>query len=162
MKRRTGVSYVTMAIALIVTGCAGELEGTNGDDDVLGLGDRGLDRCSLISETEAEGWLGGPVVAAPSEGSDGVPDPVTCLYTSEDPRAVILVQVYDGEVFFAEEGSAARVGETIDGLGDDAFQGQGSVHFLQNDWSASVSLIFGLIPDEDILEMAELMSSRLP
>ena len=79
MKRRTGVSYVTMAIALIVTACAGELEGTNGDDDVLGLGDRGLDRCSLISETEAEGWLGGPVVAAPSEGSDGVPDPVTCL-----------------------------------------------------------------------------------
>ena len=162
MKRRTGVSYVTMAIALIITACAGELEGTNGDDDVLGLGDRGLDRCFLISETEAEGWLGGPVVAAPSEGSDGVPDPVTCLYTSEASPCCHPRSGLRRGVFFAEEGSAARVGETIDGLGDDAFQGQGSVHFLQNDWSARVSLISGLIPHEDILEMAELMSSRLP
>ena len=156
MKRRTRVLYATLAIALALTACDG------GDDDVLGLGDRGLDRCSLITETEAEGWLGGPVVEAPSESFDGVPNPVTCLYTSEDPLASILVQVYDGEVFFAEEGSAVRVGETIDSLGDDAFKGQGSVNFLQNDWTVSVSLVSGLIPDEDILEMAELISSRLP
>ena len=116
----------------------------------------------MISETEAEEWLGGPVDVAPSEGFDGEPDPVTCFYDSVGTNASFLVQVYDGEVFFAEVGSAARSGETIDGLGEDAFKGQGSVKFLQNDWTASVSLISGLIPDEDILEMAELLASRLP
>jgi len=162
MTRRTAVLYLTLTLALVVSACDGGLDVGNGDDDVLGLGDRGLDRCSLISETEAEEWLGGPVEVAPSEGFDGEPDPVTCFYDSVDSNASILIQVYDGEVFFAEVGSAARVGETIEGLGEDAFKGQGSVNFLQNDWSASVSLISGLIPDEDILEMAELVSSRLP
>ena len=162
MNRRIGVLYLALALAMVVSACEGGVEVGNGDDNVLGLGDRGLDRCSLITEAEAEEWLGGPAVAAPSEGFDDEPDLVTCLYKSEDPRASFLVQVYDGEVFFAEVGSAARLGETIDGLAEDAFQDQGSVKFFQNDWSASVSLISGLIPDEDILEMAELMSSRLP
>lgn len=161
MNRSAAALYLILALALIVTTC-GDAGGGGGDDDVLGLGDRGLDRCSLISEAEAEQWLGTPVVAAPADGIDGEPDPVTCFYENEDSRTTFLVQVYDGEVFFAEEGSGARTGETIDGLGEDAWKGQGSVSFLQNDWSASVALISGLIPDEDILEMAELMSSRLP
>lgn len=157
MKRHT-LFYLGLTLALIVAACG---DG-DGGDDVLGLGERGLDRCSLISESEAANWLGGPVAVAPAEGFDGEPDPVTCLYKSEEPRASFLIQVYDGDVFFAEVGSGARTGETIDGLGEDAWQDQGKVGFLQNNWSASVSQISGLIADEDILEMAELMSSRLP
>jgi hypothetical protein len=163
MNRRATGLYLILVLALMVSACGGDAAGgSGGGDAVLGLGDRGLDRCSLISETEAEAWLGGTVTAAPSEGFDGESDPVTCFYEADDSNKSILVQVYDGEVFFAEEGSAARSGETIEGLGDDAWKGQGKVSFLQSDWTASVSLISGLIPDEDILEMAELMSSRLP
>jgi hypothetical protein len=116
----------------------------------------------LISAGEAEQWLGGTVSVAPSDGIDGKPDPITCLYQKVDAFTSILIQVYDGEVFFAEEGSASRTGDTIDGLGEDAWIGDGKVGFLQNGWSASVSRISGTIPDEDILEIAQLMSSRLP
>jgi len=161
MNRRTAALSATLVLALVVSAC-GDGDG-GGGGDVLGLGDRNLDRCSLITTAEAEQWLGAPVAEPePAEGFDGEPDPVTCLYENEDDRMVILIQVYDGEVFFAEKGSASRIGETIDGLGEDAFMGDGSVKFLQNDWSASVARISGLIPDEDLLEMAKLMSSRLP
>ena len=157
MNRRAAALCATLAIAMMVSACGG-----GGGDDVLGLGDRNLDRCSLISAGEAEQWLGGTVSVAPSDGIDGEPDPITCLYQKVDAFTSFLIQVYDGEVFFAEEGSASRTGETIDGLGEDAWVGDGKVKFLQNDWSASVSRISGTIPDEDILEMAQLMSSRLP
>ena len=157
MNRRAAALCATLAIAMMVSACGG-----GGGDDVLGLGDRNLDRCSLISAGEAEQWLGGIVSVAPSDGIDGEPDPITCLYQKVDAFTSFLIQVYDGEVFFAEEGSASRTGETIDGLGEDAWVGDGKVKFLQNDWSASVSRISGTIPDEDILEMAQLMSSRLP
>jgi hypothetical protein len=55
-----------------------------------------------------------------------------------------------------------RVGETVEGLGQDAWIGDGSIQFLQNEWSASVSRIMGQISDEGLIEIAELMSSRLP
>ncbi len=157
MSRSAAALCATLAVALVVSACGG-----GGGDDVLGLGDRNLDRCSLISAGEAEQWLGGTVSVAPSDGIDGKPDPITCLYQKADAFTSILIQVYDGEVFFAEEGSASRTGETIDGLGEDAWIGDGKVGFLQNGWSASVSRISGTIPDEDILEIAQLMSSRLP
>ena len=156
---RRAATLVTLALAVVVTACG---EG-GGAEDVLGLGDRNLDRCSMISAVEAEQWLGAPVSEpAPAEGVDGEPDPVTCLYENEEAVTIILIQVYDGEVFFAEEGSTARTGQTIDGLGDDAWMGDGSVSFLQNEWTASVARIAGQIPDGDILEIAELLSSRLP
>ena len=157
MKRSAAALCAILAVALAVSACGG-----GGGDDVLGLGDRNLDRCFLISAGEAEQWLGGTVSVAPSGGIDGEPDPVTCLYQKIDAFTSFLIQVYDGEVYFAEEGSASRTGETIDGLGEDAWVGDGTVKFLQNDWSASVSRISGTIPDEDILEIARLMSSRLP
>ncbi|MGH8913879.1 MAG: hypothetical protein ACRDZM_05100 [Acidimicrobiia bacterium] len=156
---RHAVTVVTLAFALVVTACG---DG-GGEGDVLGLGDRNLDRCSLLTAAEAEQWLGAPVSEpAPAEGIDGEPDPVTCSYVNEEAVTSILIQVYDGDVFFAEEGSASRTGETIEGLGEDAWMGDGSVSFLQNQWSASVARIAGQIPDEDLLEIAELMSSRLP
>lgn len=145
-------------MTLILAACG------NGDggDDVLGLGDRGLDRCSLISAQEAEEWFGGTVLAAPSEGINGKPDPVTCLYELESSFNSVLVQVYDGDVFFAEPGSGARTGETLEGLGEDAWTKAGDVNFLQNDWTVSVSRISGQVSDAGLLEMAELISSRLP
>jgi hypothetical protein len=114
----------------------------------------------LVSPDEAAQWIGGPVTAAPAEGIDGNPDPVTCMY--EGSSAKVLVQVYDGEVYFAEPGSASRVGVDVEGLGEDAFIGDGSVRFLQNGWSASVGQISGLVDDDSLLAMAHLMSSRLP
>jgi hypothetical protein len=74
----------------------------------------------------------------------------------------VFVQVYDGEVFFAEPGSAARTGETLQGLGEDAWTKEGDVNFLQNNWTVSVTRITGQVSDADLLEMAELISSRLP
>lgn len=163
MQKRSSViqlnaMLVILTIALITTACG------NGDSDnnVLGLGDQDLDRCSLITNEEAGQWLGGTVSAGPSEGFDGDPDPVTCLYEADGSSNTVFVQVYDGEVFFAEPGSAARTGETLEGLGEDAWTAQGDVNFLQADWTVSVSRIAGAVSDSDLLEMAQLISSRLP
>ncbi len=144
------------AVLLLVStaGCGG------GSDDTSSNGDRALDRCSLVTPDEAAQWIGAPVTAAPAEGIDGNPDPVTCMY--EGSSAMVLVQVYDGEIYFAEPGSPSRVGEDVEGLGEDAFIGDGSVRFLQNGWSASVGQISGLVDDDSLLAMAHLMSSRLP
>lgn len=145
---------VVLLLALALAACGG------GNDDVLGLGDRGLDRCSLITAEEAEEWLGALVEdPAPSDGFDGEPDPVTCSYDGSEAR--VLVQIYDGEVFFADEGSSAR-GETFEGLGEDAHMDNDSVKFLQNDWAVSVAYISGRMETGDLVEMAELISSRLP
>ena len=154
-----------MLTLLIVSACGDDTGGGGGGgggDDVLGLGDSGLDRCSLIDTAEAEQWLGVGVTAGPSEGFDGEPDLVTCFYEAETSSDSVLVQIYDGEVFYAEPGSAARSGEDLDGLGDDAWTQPGDVNFLQDNWTVSVSRISGLLPDASILEMAELISSRLP
>ena len=155
---RLNAVLATLALTLIATACG------NGDggEDVLGLGDRDLDRCSLVSAQEAEQWLGGTVSAAPSDGIDGKPDPVTCLYQVDGSPNSVFVQVYDGEVFFAEPGSAARTGETLEGLGEDAWTKEGDVNFLQDNWTASVTRITGRVSDADLLKMAELISSRLP
>jgi hypothetical protein len=150
--------FVALAIALIATACGGG----DSDDDVLGLGDQDLDRCSLMTAEEAEQWLDGTVSAAPSEGIDGKPDLVTCLYEVDGTFSSVFVQVYDGEVYFAEPGSAARTGETLQGLGDDAWTQAGDINFLQDDWTVSVTRISGQVPDADLLEMAQLISSRLP
>lgn len=145
---------VVLLVALALAACGG------GNDDVLGLGDRGLDRCSLITAEEAEGWLGALVEdPAPSDGFDGEPDPITCSYRGSDAR--VLLQIRDGEPFFAEEGSSAR-GETFEGLGEDAHVDNDSVRFLQNDWAVSVDYIGGRMDFQELVEMAELISSRLP
>ena len=151
MNRRLLVIVVTLATAL--TACGGE-------EEVLGLGDRDLARCSLVTVEEAEDWLGAPVEAAPSEGFDGEPNPVTCLYRGA--TGSILVQVRDGAVYHAEPGSPSRLGEDVPGIGEDAFRDNDSVQFLQNDWSVSVSQIGGIPNVESLTEMARLVAGRLP
>ena len=150
MRRKLAISFVAM---LVLAGCG------SGDDEVLGLGDRPLDRCSVITVDEAEKWLGAPVTAAPSEAA-GEPNPVTCLYSGSN--ATVLVQIYDGAVYFAEPGSQARTGDDVTGLGEDAWRRDDTVKFLQNDWSVSVGQIIGLIDPDALMEMAELISERLP
>lgn len=141
-------------IALVIGACGGA------DTDTPGAGGRDLDRCSLMTVEEASGWLGDPVSAAPSEGPDGNPSPVTCRYDGAD--ANVLVQVRDGAVFFAEPGSDTRTGEDVEGLGEDAFMDSDSIEVLQNDWSVSIGLISGLIEDGALVEMASIVSDRLP
>jgi hypothetical protein len=155
---RLNAGLIALAIALIATACGGG----DSDEDVLGLGDQDLDRCSLIASQEMEQWLGGTVLSGPAEGFDGEPDLVTCLYEVEGTSTSVFVQVYDGDVYFAEPGSAARTGETLEGLGDDAWTAAGDVNFLQDDWTVSVSQISGQVSDADLLEMAQLISSQLP
>ncbi|MGB7861735.1 MAG: hypothetical protein WBM90_14670 [Acidimicrobiia bacterium] len=150
------VSFVV--VLLVLAACGGDDAGSGGG----GGDERELDRCSLVSAQEAEEWIG-VGTAQPSEGIDGEPDLVTCLYANEAEDMIILVQVYDGEVYFAEKGSGSRVGGTdVADLGEDAFYQDGAYRFKQNDWSVSVARISGLIPDESLLEMAELIESRLP
>ena len=152
------IALLVALVALIGAACGAG--GSGGD--AAGSGDRDLDRCSLVTAQEAEKWFGTSVSVAPSEGFDGEPDPVTCLYQAEGSLDSVLVQVYDGEVYFAEPGSNAWTGETLTGLGEDAWTQEGDVNFLQNNWTVSVTRITGRVADVDLLEMAQLISSRLP
>jgi hypothetical protein len=145
---------LSIAMALVFTACGG------GDDDTLGAEGRELDRCSLMTAEEAAQWLGDPVTAAPSEDLDGDPDPVTCYY--QGANASVLLQVRDGAVYFAEPGSASRIGDDVEGIGEDAFMDSDSIEVLQNDWSVAIGLISGVIPEDALVGMAEIVSGRLP
>lgn len=147
-----GLGAALLALTVVVWACGG--------DDAGGSEGRDLNRCSLVTTQEAGQWIGAPVEAAPSEGVDGDPDPVTCLY--EGTSAKVLLQVYDGEVYFAEPGSAARTGETIEDLGEDAWMRDDKVAFLQNDWSVSLAQITGQVSADQLLEMAQVVSANLP
>lgn len=156
----SNVTDMTRRILIFALSFATATAACGGDEEVLGVGDRDLNRCSLITVEEAEDWLGAPVEAAPSEGLDGEPDPVTCLY--EGAGGSVLVQVRDGAVFHSEPGSPSRIGEDVPGVGEDAFRDNDSVQFLQNDWSVSVSQILGIPEAENLIEMARLVAGRLP
>jgi hypothetical protein len=153
--RGTGIRLIvaSLFVLFVVAGCGG-------DDDTLGIGETDLDRCSLMTNDEAAQFIGAPVTSAPADGIDGNPDPVTCLYEGADAK--VLVQAYEGEEYFAEPGSASRIGEDVDGLGEDAFMDNDSVKFLQDGWAASVAQIIGLVDSDSLLEMAHIVSSRLP
>lgn len=144
----------TMALVVVVVACGG------GDGSSSGAEGRELDRCSLITADEAAEWLGDPVSAAPSEALGTEPDPATCLY--EGAEATVLLQVRDGAVYFAEPGSDSRTGEDVADLGEDAFMDSDSIEVLQNDWSVAIGHISGPLDDGALLEMARLVSDRLP
>jgi hypothetical protein len=144
-------------VAFVVAAC-----GDGNEEGALGVGDRGLDRCSLLTVEEVERWIG-PLESEPAPSDSlGEPDLVTCYYKAADSPNSILVQAYDGEVFFAERGSQSRTGPDVSGLGEDAWRDQDSVKFLQNEWSVSVSKILGGFDDEALLDLAQLVSPRLP
>lgn len=90
------------------------------------------------------------------------PDSATCSYANPDTGQQILLQVNDGRRYFAEEGSGVRRGPTVDGLGDDAWAGDGIVAFTQNDWSVHISNIVGGVTDQTLMEIAQFISSQLP
>jgi hypothetical protein len=144
---------LTLVASLFVGACGGSGE-------TLGADGRELDRCSLITVEEAEDWLGAPVEAAPSESLNGEPDPVTCFF--QGASGSVLLQVRDGAVYFAEPGSPARLPQDVTDLGEDAHMDNDSVRFLQDDWSVSVGQILGVPDAAELLEMARLVSSRLP
>lgn len=178
------------AMVLIVAACGGD----SGDGDDTGAdttttqattgggdetttqapagtsGDRTVDVCSLVSTSEAEAWLGAGVVSDLAAGPTG-PDPQGCTFTSADANAQILLQVYDGEKYFAGPDNAELHPNAVivPGLGETGFtsnvigsESNVSVHFLQNDWAVSVSDIAGGIPIDDLVAMAQLVSANLP
>lgn len=151
MRRR--FLLLVSALLVPVVACGG------GDGDTPAAEGRELDRCSLITTQEAAAWLGEPVTASPSE-SLGEVSPVTCLY--EGANATVLVQVRDGSVYFAEPGSQSRTGEDVEGIGEDAFIDSDGIEILQNDWSVSIGRITGVVEEEALLEMARVVSDRLP
>jgi len=82
---------------------------------------------------------------------------------STDARSSVLRKRSSGSVAQSRLlRPTARTGETLEGLGEDAWTKEGDVNFLQDNWTASVTRITGRVSDADLLKMAELISSRLP
>lgn len=79
---RSRVMSLLMVGSMVLGSCGGG--DSSGETDQPGSVERELDRCSLISESEAETWMGPGVSAAPSEGFDGESDLVPSLYEVED------------------------------------------------------------------------------
>lgn len=153
-------------LVLSVSACGGDSGPDGGNDGTqpsASSGDRTLDVCGLVSTSEAEAWLGGPgVEAGLAEGPTG-PYPEGCTYKNADESAQILLQVYDGEKYFGGPDHELYPDSVIvPNLGEVGFTAGSSAHFLQNDWSVSVSSIAGGIPDEDLVAMAQLVSANLP
>ena len=148
-----------VVLGLLAVACGGG--GEPGEETSNGGGDRDFDRCSLVSGEEAEQWLGTPVdYVGPADLPVGAED--TCSYESSANQMRILLQVSDGEQYFAFEGSGARGPVTLEGLGEDAHTDGTYVAFLQDGFSVRVSQIQGNIPQQDLEEMAQLVESRLP
>lgn len=75
----------------------------------------------------------------------------------------VLVQVYDGEKYFAQPDNEIFTDSVIvPNLGEVGFTAGSAAHFLQNDWAVSVSSIAGGVPDADLVAMAQLISTNLP
>lgn len=125
-------------------------------------GERFVEACTLISQSEAERWLAGPAITPePSEARD---DPETCRYRSDEAERQFLLQVRDGERFFsaAEGGGRPATAVVIDGLGDDAYIDDGFLSLLSGTWTVSVSRTQGPITDDELAEIAALVLNRLP
>lgn len=146
-------------VCVLAVSCGGE----GGEDDGTDTGTSGreFDRCTLLTAEEAEQWLGSPVDGVgPADLPVGAES--TCELESTANEMILLIQVEDGEQYFASEGSGARGPVTITGLGEDAHSDGDSVSFLQNSFAVRVSRIQGVIPVEDLEEIAHIIESRLP
>jgi hypothetical protein len=140
-------------VALTLISCGG------GEDNAGGDG-RNIETCTLITVAEAEAWLGGPVEPpAPYDGPD--PEP-TCVYRSAGAQTQILLQVYDGEQYYGGDNSEIHPDAQPVDVGETGYIENGSVAFLQNDWSVSITRISGPVSDESLVAAARTVSSRLP
>jgi len=147
-----------VVLMMVLAACGGGSPEGGGDN---GGGDREFDRCTLMTAEEAEQWLGSPVdEVEPADLPVGADS--TCSYRSTSNERSILIQVDDGEFYFAEEGSGARGPETISGLGEDAHTDGTYVAFLKDGWSVRVSQIQGAMTQAQLEEIAHLIESRLP
>lgn len=151
---------LVLVLAVLVAACGGD-GGGGGSAEGGGGGDRDFDRCSLMTAEEAEQWLGSPV---DSVGPSDMPvnSEVTCSYQSTTNEKIVLLQVYDGEKYFAFAGSDVRGPDTIAGLGEDAHTDGDSLSFLKDDFTVSISRIQGTITVAELEEIARLIESRLP
>jgi hypothetical protein len=156
MKTSKSPAIVILGAALILLGLAACGGGDGGD------GARDLAACDVMTAAEAEQWLGSPVEEPTQLELPGGPDEATCNYENLETGQKILVQVNDGRRYFAEEGSGARGGPTVDGLGEDAWADEGTVAFTQNDWSVHVSNIVGGVTNATLMEIARFISTQLP
>jgi hypothetical protein len=148
-----------LVLMLLIAACGGADVADNDDGGGSG-GDRDFDRCSIMSAEEAAQWLGSPVVVGPSDVPVGAEN--TCRYRNDAAEMQVLIQIYDGEKYWAFPGSATRGPTDIADLGEDAHADGDSVSFLKNEFAASVSRIQGDIPAEDLEAIARLLEPRLP
>lgn len=148
------IAVMILALSILLFACGGSGESTGGQEG------RSIEPCSLITAAEAEVWLGGPVdPPAPYTGPD--PEP-TCVYKSPGAQTQILLQVYDGEVYYGGDNLENHPDSQPIDVGDKGISEVGSVEFLQNDWTVSISRISGPVTEESLLAAALLVSSRLP
>lgn len=157
-------SILLFVLALVVAACGGDsgnggADGGDGGDG--GDGDRSVAACDLLSADEAAQWLGGsPVDAGPSDAPGSQDE--TCSYRNDEAAMQILLQVRDGEQYFAGPDSGARGPDDVDGIGEDGHTDGSYVAFLANGFSVRVSQIQGPVTYEDLEEIAKLIESRLP
>jgi hypothetical protein len=150
---RTRIVAVALLMVLVSTSCGGSADTTE-------QGGRDIEVCALITAAEAEAWLGGPVdQPAPYDGPD--PEP-TCVYKSSGAQTQILLQVYDGDVYYSGDNPEIHPDATPIGVGSEGYAEPGSVGFLQNGWSVSITRISGPVTDASLLAAANTVSSRLP
>lgn len=149
------IALATILItSLVASACGGDSDGSGGGDG------REIDVCSLITVSEAEVWLGGPVEPpAPYDGPN--PEP-TCVYKSTGAQTQILLQVYDGDKYYGGDNAELHPDATPVAVGEKGYAETGTVGFLQNGWTVSVSRTSGPVTDESLMAAAQTVSGRLP
>lgn len=142
-----------VALCLVVMACGGDSQSGSG-------GGRTVEPCSLITVEEAGPWLGGPVdPPAPYDGPD--PEP-TCIYASAGAQTRILLQVYDGEEYYGGDNAELHPDAQPIDIGEKGYAESGTIGFVQNGWTVSITRISGPVTDESLASAARVVSSRLP
>ncbi len=132
---------VLFALALSVAACGGDDDGGDGETDApetqAATSPFERDACELLTEPEVEQALGEPVEGEFTEGDESTSTPGQCNWAKSDdsgnlvdpspkPSAITLLlgdeQIFDNSRILAEDGDDY---ETLDGVGDDAYAGNG-------------------------------------
>ncbi len=132
---------VVFALALSVAACGGDDDGGDGESDAAetqaATSPFDRDACELLTEAEVEQALGEPVEGEFTEGDESTSTPGQCNWAkgdnpvnladpSQTPSAITLLlgdpQIFDNSRILAEDGDDY---EALDGVGDDAYAGNG-------------------------------------